>query len=62
MLEEKCDVKCTLAHRCILLYYIKIKIKMASTVKAEHPTSVEMVLIDEQVNALIYSSDICFTI
>jgi len=26
MLEEKYDAKCTLAHRCILLYYIKIKI------------------------------------
>jgi len=28
MLKEKYDVKCTLTHRCIFLYYIKIKIKM----------------------------------
>jgi len=32
MLEEKCDAKCTLPHRNILLYYIKIKIKIITLI------------------------------
>jgi len=33
MLEEKCDAKCTLAHRCILLYYIKIVVNILNKCK-----------------------------